>query len=271
MRTRSSTWPCSRSTPIPRLTALDLGNDETLSEIECLVAIGFPLGETTRFGDETDPHCAVLLSKVTDLHRDDRRLDSVLFGGQIGFELRLMPWGDGSGVPTSGNNLLIVGIDDNGLLHVRLFDGSGRVVDTDETKLPRAQAGTISILRRQLPALSPPHVLTAAEIDRMTNDVTSIIGQTRQINQGYSGGPVLDASGEVIGVIARTVEGRSPSSAISVGRLSDFMAAPGVSFHPPSLSYDDRYKPVIWTIKLEPPTPVGRFPRLVVAGYDRSR
>ena len=60
-------------------------------------------------------------------------------GGKLtdGYDLRLMSWGDGSGVPTSGNNLVIVGIDNDGLLHIRIFDAGGnRVTDTDETKLP---------------------------------------------------------------------------------------------------------------------------------------
>src|SRR5262249_13220879 len=37
-------------------------------------------------------------------------------------DLRLMPWGDGSDVPTSGQSLVILGTDGAGLLHIRSFD-----------------------------------------------------------------------------------------------------------------------------------------------------
>ena len=103
-----------------------------------------------------------------------------------GSDLRLMSWGDGSGVPTSGNNLVIVGIDNNGLLHVRIFDAGGdRVTDTDETKLPGTQAGAISTLKQQLPGLLPPHVLTSAEKAQVISEATSIVGQT-QLAEGVS-------------------------------------------------------------------------------------
>jgi len=60
------------------------------------------------------------------------------------YDLRLMSWGDGSGVPTSGNNLVIVGIDNSGLLHIRIFDaGPEPVVDKDENNLPVTQAEAI--------------------------------------------------------------------------------------------------------------------------------
>jgi NADH-quinone oxidoreductase subunit N len=94
-------------------------------------------------------------------------------------DLRLMSWGDGSGVPTSGNDLVIVGIDNNGLLHIRIFDvGGNRVTDTDETKLPGVQAGAISTLKQQLPGALPPHVLTSAQEAQVLSDVRSIVGQT---------------------------------------------------------------------------------------------
>jgi tRNA A-37 threonylcarbamoyl transferase component Bud32 len=38
-------------------------------------------------------------------------------------ELRLISWGDGSGVPTSGKDLVIVGTDSDDLLHIRAFGG----------------------------------------------------------------------------------------------------------------------------------------------------
>ena len=97
-----------------------------------------------------------------------------------GSDLRLMSWGDGSGVPTSVNNLVIVGADNTGLLHIRIFDAGGNLVtDTDETKLPSTQAAAISTLKQLLPGLLPPHVLTGAEKAQVITEVTSIVGQTR--------------------------------------------------------------------------------------------
>ncbi len=90
-----------------------------------------------------------------------------------------MFWGDGSGVPTSAKNLVIVGADNNGLLHIRIFDAGGnRVTDTDETKLPSTQAGAITTLKQQLPGLLPPHKLTSAEMAQVIAEATLIVGQT---------------------------------------------------------------------------------------------
>ena len=94
-----------------------------------------------------------------------------------------MSWGDGSGVPTSGKNLVVVGTDNNGLLHIRIFDAAGnRIKDTDETQLP-AQAAAIATLKQQLPGLLPPHVLTDAEKAQVIAEATSIVGQTRRVLQ----------------------------------------------------------------------------------------
>jgi hypothetical protein len=94
------------------------------------------------------------------------------------FDLRLMSWGDGSGVPTSGKSLVVVGTDDKGLLHIRIFDFAGRrITDADEWQLP-AQAAAIATLKQQLPGLLPPHVLTDAEKNKVVGEATSIAGQT---------------------------------------------------------------------------------------------
>jgi diacylglycerol kinase family enzyme len=101
-----------------------------------------------------------------------------------GFDLRLMSWDDGSGVPTSGKKLVVVGTDNNGLLHIRIFDAAGnRIEDTDETQLP-ARAAAIATLKQRLPGLLPPHVLTGAEEEQVIAEATSIIGQTRDDGVG---------------------------------------------------------------------------------------
>ena len=92
-----------------------------------------------------------------------------------------MSWGDGSGVPTSGNKLVIVGIDNRDLLHIRIFDADGkRVMDTDESKSSDAQVVAILTLKRQLQGLLAPHELTGGEKARVIRKVTSIVAQTSQ-------------------------------------------------------------------------------------------
>jgi hypothetical protein len=98
-----------------------------------------------------------------------------------GYDLQLMSWGDGSGVPTSGNNLVIAGIDNNDLLHIRIFDFIGQeVTDKVESQLPATQAEAISTLKQRLSGLMPTHVLTTTEKTELISDVTSIVDQTQQ-------------------------------------------------------------------------------------------
>jgi hypothetical protein len=95
------------------------------------------------------------------------------------FGLRLMSWGDGTGVPSSAKNLVIVGIDNNDRLHVRIFDQDGhRVTDIDETKLTAAQARAILPLKQRLPGLLPPHEMTYVEEAEVLWDAKFIGGQS---------------------------------------------------------------------------------------------
>jgi multidrug efflux pump subunit AcrA (membrane-fusion protein) len=118
-----------------------------------------------------------------------------------GFDLQLKSWGDGSGVPTSGKRLAIVGIDNNGLVHIRTFDAAGVRTDAFETRdssgalhleiadasgtvstdelgssFPPTQADAITTLKQLLPSLLPPRVPSSAERNRVLSAVTSIVG-----------------------------------------------------------------------------------------------
>jgi hypothetical protein len=94
-------------------------------------------------------------------------------------DLRLIAWGNGSGVPTSGKTLMIAGVDNKNLLHVRIFDAFGKLVtDIDETKLAGTQSATISALKLGLPGLLPPHIVTNAEAAQIVAEVISILGQS---------------------------------------------------------------------------------------------
>jgi hypothetical protein len=101
---------------------------------------------------------------------------------QLGAELQVMSWKDGSGVPTSGRNLIIVGIDNHDRLHIRIFDAAANPpTDIDETKLPVTQAGAIATLKQQIPGLLYPHTLTSDEKTQVISEVTSIVGLTQQL------------------------------------------------------------------------------------------
>src|SRR5690606_10676459 len=94
-----------------------------------------------------------------------------------GYDLEVISWGDGSGVPTSGTNLVVVGTDNDDTLHFRIFDAAGNtVVDTDETQLPD-KAAAIAALKQQLSGLGPPHVLAEAEKEAVLIAVTALVGQ----------------------------------------------------------------------------------------------
>ena len=133
------------------------------------------------------------------------------------FDLRVMSWGDGSGVPTSGNKLVIVGIDDHDLLHIRIFDAGGKsVMDTDETKLSDAQVGAILTLKHQLEDLSAPHVLTGGEKARVIRKVISIVAHASQDPQR----PLGQAQPRELPVRSRTnrsARGRDAGAAPSRG------------------------------------------------------
>ena len=88
---------------------------------------------------------------------------------------------DVSGIPTVGQNLILVAAVNN-VLHFRLFDADGKmVVDTDEKRLT-GQTRQIEDLRKELQRLWPPHpftkVLFVGHRERVITAVTSIVGHT---------------------------------------------------------------------------------------------
>jgi hypothetical protein len=143
-------------------------------------------------------------------------LDQLEAMQSTGLDVQVMSWGDGSGVPTSGNNLVIVGIDNNGLLHIRIFDAGGNeVTDTDETKLPGTQASAISALKQQIPNLLPPHVLTRAEKVQLISETTSIVDLTPTGTYDYPGfnqTPQIAISGQTSNPTGFTYNNYYPTS-----------------------------------------------------------
>jgi hypothetical protein len=103
-----------------------------------------------------------------------------------GFDVRAVCWGDGSGVPKSGNNVVFVGIDCRGLLRIRIFDAcDNAITDTVETELPATRVGAIATLKQRLPGWVPPHCLTKDEKDKLIDVVTAIVPQY-SLHEKYS-------------------------------------------------------------------------------------
>jgi WD40 repeat protein len=105
-------------------------------------------------------------------------------------------------------------------------------------------------------SVNPGRITSLKKVD----DRLKIVQFDGQINPGNSGGPVVDKDGRVAGVATLTVRGAGLNYAVPVDRLAEFLAAPGVEFEPPSLLFDDRSKPVTWTIRFQPPKPDDKPP-----------
>jgi serine/threonine protein kinase/WD40 repeat protein len=141
--------------------ALHVWDAETGREIRAIPG-SFEAHQSPAFSPDGTRVAAAVLARGSDSLTD--------------FDLRLTPWGDGTGVPTSGTALVIVGTDGANRVHVRIFDREGhRVADTDETKLSPAQALPILALKRRVSDLLPPHVITGVERARFLRALTSVV------------------------------------------------------------------------------------------------
>jgi hypothetical protein len=99
------------------------------------------------------------------------------------YDLRLMPpLNDPSGIPTEGKSLIIVGIVGQ-VLHFRIFDGDGKMVEDTDVKMLAGRARTIEDFSRQLEGLWPPHALAESEKVPLIAAVKSIFGKS-DLNRG---------------------------------------------------------------------------------------
>jgi DNA-binding response OmpR family regulator len=188
--------------------AIEWGN---LHQSDCLVNITYRIHEDRLeivvqdqgpgFDRSALPHAAVPDDPFS--HLDVR---------EKGYDLQLMSWGDGSNVPTSGQRLVIAGLDANGLLHIRTFDpagvrtdtyeamegselhlvsadASGNVLsDSPESRLTAARSQAIAYLKALLPGLLPPPVLSVSEKDQVLSKATLITGHTLREKLGLRAG-----------------------------------------------------------------------------------
>ena len=104
-----------------------------------------------------------------------------------------MSWGDGAGVPNSGQNLVILGIDNNDRLHIRIFDPGGNpVTDADETKVPAHEPGRSRSSRSESGNPCPHTCRTREEKDLLIDAATSLVDQAPpkviNVSMGYNWG-----------------------------------------------------------------------------------
>jgi S1-C subfamily serine protease len=106
------------------------------------------------------------------------------------------------------------------------------------------------------PGDAQPHAVatTTARITSLKKlkDQLAAIQIDGQLDSGYTGGPVLDPAGKVIGVVQGGVIRAQINFAIPVGRLSEYLASPLVLFNPPAVDLAKPSAAVDWTVKVTP-------------------
>jgi S1-C subfamily serine protease len=75
---------------------------------------------------------------------------------------------------------------------------------------------------------------------------------------GYSGGPVLDARGRVIGVIAGGLPGTDIHYVLPLDATTPSLGQVAPDFEPPPLPYRDRHAPADWAVRLFSKRPVAK-------------
>jgi hypothetical protein len=139
--------------------------------------------------------------------------------------------------------------------------GGAMSLDTDGYPSVSVNTGHVTSLRRK-----------AGELELIQVDAA--------LNPGNSGGPVLDSSGEVVGIVQAGIPGAGVNFAIPVGRLSKLLKEPLVTIVPTTLVYERRselqeisvkilalkHPAPLYTVELTLPAPAGESrPRVLTA------
>jgi hypothetical protein len=89
------------------------------------------------------------------------------------YSVRPISWGHGLGVPSTGKNLILVGTDYIDRLHIRIFDGRGKLVSDWEETQPASPGLEVMILKEQLLTFGPD--LTDDQQIQIITEVSSIV------------------------------------------------------------------------------------------------
>lgn len=109
---------------------------------------------------------------------------------------------------------------------------------------------SLSVEGQEIPDVSLNVVRISAM--RKSGGVTQLLQLDGSINPGHSGGPILDDSGKVVGVIVSGIPGSSLSIAIPVNTLQEFLTRPGTVINIPDLNYSQRHEEVEIGVTLYP-------------------
>lgn len=116
----------------------------------------------------------------------------------------------------------------------------------------------LSTDKKEYPAISV-NVCSITSLRRKDGDLHRI-QLDGALNPGHSGGPVLDKSGKVVGVVVSGVVGAGINFAIPVSQLARFVARPDVQFTAPALSVASLHKPVAFEVRAVPVLPSAKPP-----------
>ncbi|WLD15120.1 hypothetical protein [Planctellipticum variicoloris] len=110
--------------------------------------------------------------------RPATRVPVVLRVPQGPFTPRVVEWGNGSAVPTSGNGLILLGFDPARLLHLRAFDLNGDLLtDTVETD-PQHPSAAFQLLKQRLVGFGPTQQPTGDPARAIVRAAMAIVGQS---------------------------------------------------------------------------------------------
>jgi S1-C subfamily serine protease len=128
----------------------------------------------------------------------------------------------------------------------------GTVQDLTETQqltvLGFPFGGALSVKNRKYPNISV-NIVHISSLRRSDSQLEAIQVDS-QLNPGNSGGPVVDATGKVVGVLSAGIVGGGINFAIPVSDVSTFLSTPRIVFTPPAFSEDNKNAPYDLTVSV---------------------
>ena len=117
----------------------------------------------------------------------------------------------------------------------------------------RAEYPGVSVIKGRISSL--PKV--GGKLGKIMLDVT--------LNPGNSGGPVVDDTGKVIGVVQGGLRGAGINFAVPVSVVAEFVGTPTVEFEPPPLAFKDRHAPADWSVSMISVGPINPAPTVEIS------
>ena len=147
--------------------------------------------------------------------------------------------------------LRVDGVSDLPALRIGSDDELAELMEVVAVGFPFGQA--LASERKGYPAVS----VNAGSITslRQVGGLLHRIQLDAVLNPGNSGGPVLDRSGKVVGVVVAGVEGRGVNFAIPANEVTRFVMQPEIQFDPPTLNAANICKPVVFEANVVPILP----------------